>query len=110
MISRSRTEAEYHALAQAGAEVSLHKSLLQEMKINTTSVPMIWCDSVGAAALAATPVYHLRTKHIEINVHFIRDMVLRKEVEIRYVLTYDQTTTKGLSVGRFLFMKDKLKL
>ena len=54
---------------------------------------------------------HARTKHIELDIHFVRDMVLNKNLEIRYVPTDEQTAdvlTKGLSVSRFLRMKSKL--
>lgn len=83
------------------------------MHIPETRSPVIWCDNIGAAALAANPVYHARNKHIEIDVHFIRDIVMRKEIEIRYIPTHEQTAdalTKGLSVNRFLKLKDKLQV
>ena len=69
-----------------------------------TSVPVIWCDNVGVASLAANRVYHARIKNIEIDVYFIPDMVLSKEVEIIYIPTYDQTgdvLTKGYLLEDF---------
>ncbi|KAL2531564.1 Sugar transport protein 1 [Abeliophyllum distichum] len=45
---------------------------------------------MSANSLASNPVYHPRTKHIELDVHFIRDKVLAKELEVRYVPTTDQ--------------------
>jgi hypothetical protein len=58
-VSRSSTEAEYKALANATAEVMWVHILLTE-----------WCDNIGATYLSANPVFHARTKHIEVNYHF----------------------------------------
>ncbi|KAE8729397.1 hypothetical protein F3Y22_tig00003715pilonHSYRG00041 [Hibiscus syriacus] len=66
---------------------------------------------VSAVAPASNPVHHTRTKHIEIYVHFVRDMVLRKDLEIRYVLPHDQIEdclSKALTSSRFQFLRDKI--
>ena len=51
---------------------------------------MIWCDNISAAPLAANSVFHARSKHIEIDLHFVRDKVIRKELLIQYVPSTDQ--------------------
>ena len=43
---------------------------------------MLWCDNMGAISLAENPVFHAKTKHIEIDVHFVREKVPSKEVEL----------------------------
>ena len=61
--------------------------------------------------MTENPVFHARTKYVEIDPHFVRDMVLRREFEIRYVPTVDQTAdvlTKSLSVTWFQKLKAKL--
>uniref|UniRef100_A0A803PYD1 Retrovirus-related Pol polyprotein from transposon RE1 n=1 Tax=Cannabis sativa TaxID=3483 RepID=A0A803PYD1_CANSA len=100
VVARSSTESEYRALAQLAAEISWIQGLLCEMKFELPSVPVIWCDNLSASALAANPVYHARTKHIELDVHFVRDKVLDKKLEIRYVPSHDQVAdclTKSLT-------------
>lgn len=74
---------------------------------------VIWSDNLGAGALAANPVYHSRTKHVEIDVHFIRDMVASKEVQVRYVPTFEQTAdclTKAVPTSRLVYLRDKLSV
>ena len=80
VVSRSSVESEYRGLANTAAELTWVRSLLQELRIALSSLSVIWCDSVNAAALASNPVFHARTKHIEIDAHFIRDQVLAKIV------------------------------
>lgn len=66
---------------------------------------------MSAGALATNPVYHARTNHIELDIHFVRDKVLGKELEVRYVPSSYQIVDvliKGLSHSRFIFLKDKL--
>jgi hypothetical protein len=50
----------------------------------------IWCDNIGATYLSANPVFHARTKHIEVDYHFVGERVARKLLSIRFVLTEDQ--------------------
>uniref|UniRef100_A0A803QFQ1 Reverse transcriptase Ty1/copia-type domain-containing protein n=1 Tax=Cannabis sativa TaxID=3483 RepID=A0A803QFQ1_CANSA len=106
-----RSIAEYRALAHVAFEITWIESLLKELKFKLPSTPITWCDSQSASALASNPVYHVRTKHIEIDVHFVRDKVLKKELEIYYIPSSDQITvclTKGLTHSRFQYQIDKL--
>lgn len=111
VVARSSTEAEYRSLAHCAAEITWIQALLEEINVSQNSSPKIWCDNLSAKSLASNPVYHARTKHIELDIHFIRDKVLNKDLEIDYVPTSDQTAdllTKPLSHSRFIFLKDKL--
>uniref|UniRef100_A0A803P2C3 Reverse transcriptase Ty1/copia-type domain-containing protein n=1 Tax=Cannabis sativa TaxID=3483 RepID=A0A803P2C3_CANSA len=76
VVSRSSTKSEYRALTQISAEIIWLESLLQEMQFTPPSIPVIWCNNTSASALASNPVYHARTKHIELDIHFVRDRVL----------------------------------
>ncbi|RVW20804.1 Retrovirus-related Pol polyprotein from transposon RE1 [Vitis vinifera] len=90
VVARSSTESEYIALAHTVAEVTWLQGLLKELQVPNFSCPVICCDNIGATCIVANPVAHALTKHIEVDVHFVRDKVLQKELDIWYVPTEDQ--------------------
>lgn len=111
VISSSSTESKYRALAQVAAEMTWIQSLLNELQFTVEEIPVTWCDNMGANALASNPVYHARTKHIELDMHFVRDTVLAKELDVRFIPSFDQVAdclTKSLSNSRFHFLINKL--
>lgn len=113
IVARSSTEAEYRALAHTSTEIRWLLSLLSELRVTLSASPTLWCDNIGATYLAANPVFHQRTKHIEIDLHFIRDMVLSRMLQIRYVPTSLQIAdiqTKGLPASKFQFLRSKLHI
>lgn len=104
---------EYRALASLVSEVPWLKSLLQDIRFPIISVPTLWCDNLSAKAIANNLVLHVRTKHVEIDLHFIRDKVLNKEIVIGYVPSFEQPVdifTKPLSRTRFDALCGKLKV
>jgi histone deacetylase 1/2 len=112
-VSRSSTEAEYKALANATAELIWIQQLLRELQIPHQSVGRLWCDNIGARYLSANPVFHARTKHIEIDFHFVRERVAQKLLDIRYIHTDDQLAdgfTKPISVSRMKSFRINLNL
>lgn len=75
--------------------------------------PILWCDNLSARSLASDPVFHARTKHIEIDVHFVRDKVLQQMLQVNFVPSTDQVAdilTKVLPTACFLVLRDKLNL
>jgi hypothetical protein len=110
-VARSSTEAEYRAMAMAATELYWIRMLLRDLHLHLPVPPSIRCDNLGAMALASNPVYHARTKHIEVDYHFIREKVLNKDITLGFISTCDQPTnifTKGLTSSRFQLLHDKL--
>ena len=110
-MSRSSTEAEYRALATIAAELSWLRQLFRDLLLFLHHVPVLWCDNVSAIALASNPVFHARTKHVEVDYHFIRERVLRKDLAISFVSGKDNLAdifTKPLPGPLFLLFHDKL--
>ncbi|XP_071683216.1 uncharacterized protein [Lolium perenne] len=89
-VSRSSTEAEYKALANGTAEATWIQSLLKELGVHQSRPSVLWCDNLGATYLTANPVFHARTKHIEIDFHFVREKVALGALDVRFIASGDQ--------------------
>jgi hypothetical protein len=74
-VSRSSTEAEYKVIANVTAEIMWIHTLLDELGIPHPPTASVWCDNLGVTYLSANPVLHARTKHIEVDYHFVREQV-----------------------------------
>jgi hypothetical protein len=111
IVSRNSIEAEYRALAMAVVELYWSPMLFKDLQLPILSPSIIWCDNIGAITLAFNPVFHTRTKHIKVDVHFIRERVANKDVYLKFISIVDQVAnifTKGLPSIHFNFFKDKL--
>jgi hypothetical protein len=110
-VSRSSTEAEYRSLAMTTSELLWLQSLLTELGQLSTTMPVLWCDNLGATFLAANPVFHARTKHIELDFHFVREKLADKKLDVRFLCFDDQIAdvfTKSLAKTRFHTLTVKL--
>lgn len=86
---------------------------LKDLQVPNSSCPVIWCDNIRVACITAKLVTQARTKQMEVDVHFVRDKELQKELDIRYVPTKDQVAdilTKPLSISQFNILKVELNV
>jgi histone deacetylase 1/2 len=66
---------------------------------------------LGATYLSANPIFHARTKHVEVDYHFVRDRVAKREIQIRFISFTDQLENiliKSLSYSTFALLRPKL--
>jgi hypothetical protein len=102
-VALSSTEAEYRGAAVATCEAVWLKRLLKDLHVEVSDPIVIYSDNLSSIQLAKNPVFHARTKHIEVNYHFVRERVLSGEVELQYVPTDRQTAdifTKPLGLDK----------
>lgn len=112
-MSRSSTEAEYKAMANATTEIIWVQSLLQELGIRSPPFARLWCDNLGATYLSANRVFHARTKYIEIDYHFVKERVAQKLLDVQFISTQDQVAdrfTKALTIRKLEEFRNNLNL
>jgi hypothetical protein len=112
-LSHSSTESEYKAIANAAAELTWIQTRLRELDVTSPKQPVLYCDNIGATYLASNPIYHACTKHIEIDYHFVRDMVAKKSLEVCFISGKDQLAdilTKPVSAARFIMLQSNLNV
>ena len=110
-VSQSSIEAEYRSLATGAAELAWLRQVLCDLKLYLPSAPLIWGDNTSALALASNPIFHGRTKHIEVDYHFVHEKVVRGDLSLQFISTHDQLAdifTKALPSTRFLLLCSKL--
>ncbi|KAI0503826.1 hypothetical protein KFK09_014769 [Dendrobium nobile] len=90
MVAKSSTEAEYRSLASSLSDVIWLRRLLLDFHIHLHTPTTIFCDNLSTLALAQNPVFHARTKHIEIDHHFISDHIKQQTVNVAHIDSEDQ--------------------
>lgn len=99
-------------MAQLAAELIWVQSLLQELHC-PFQVPKILCENLSTVTLAHNPVLHNRTKHMELDIFFVREKVLSKSLVVAHVPAQDQwadALTKPLSAAKFIPLCAKLRV
>ncbi|GJT40425.1 retrovirus-related pol polyprotein from transposon TNT 1-94 [Tanacetum coccineum] len=88
-VAMSSAEAEYVAIARCCANILWMKCQLKDYDIVYEKVP-IFCDNTSAIAISNNPVLHSRTKHIDIRYHFIKDHIMKGDIELHFIPTHYQ--------------------
>nr|CAN66727.1 hypothetical protein VITISV_041956 [Vitis vinifera] len=113
VVVRSSAEAEYRALAQGICEGTWIKRILSKLGQTSSSPILMMCDNQATISIVKNPVHHDRTKHVEIDRHFITEKVTSETVKLNYVPTKHQTVdilTKALPRPNFEDLTCKLGL
>ncbi|CAH9114360.1 unnamed protein product, partial [Cuscuta europaea] len=90
MVYRSSAESEYRAMAQSACEIIWINHLLSEIGLKTPMPAKLWCDNQAAIHIANNPVFHERTKRIEVDCHFVREKIQQGLISTGYVKTGEQ--------------------
>ena len=110
-VSRSSSKAEYRAMASATCELQWLLYLLRDLQVQCAKLPVLYCDNQSAMHIAANPVFHERTKHLEIDCHIVREKLQADIFKLLPVTTHDQIAdffTKALYPQPFGILLSKL--
>lgn len=111
-VSRASAEAEYKGVANAVAELCWIHNLMLDLGCPITKAALVYCDNISSVYLSQNPVKHQRTKHIEIDIHFVREKVTMGHVRVLHVpssLQYADIFTKGLPTSLFNEFRSSLR-
>ncbi|GJW31972.1 ribonuclease H-like domain-containing protein, partial [Tanacetum coccineum] len=89
-LSCSSAEAEYRGVANAVAETCWLRNILHELHTPLSSATLVYCDNVSVVYLSCNSVQHQRMKHIEIDIHFVRDLVAAGQLRVLHVPSHYQ--------------------
>ena len=110
-ITLSTAEAEYFSASDASREAVWLQKLLSDLFDTSLEPVVIHCNNHSCIKISKNPMFHDRSKHMEMRYHYLRDMVQRIAISLRYVPTNEQTAdvlTKPLSKTKFEYFRDKL--
>ncbi|XP_042065307.1 uncharacterized mitochondrial protein AtMg00810-like [Salvia splendens] len=113
VVALSSAEAEFRGIKSGLTEVLWLKRLMTELELKSTQPCRLLCDNKAAISISENPVQHDRTKHVEVDRHFIKDIIDAKIVELPYVKSEDQLAdilTKAVNSNSFRSVLDKLNI
>jgi len=112
-VALSSTEVEYRSAAMAAQESTWLKQLMEDLHQPTEYQVRIFYDNLSSIRLAENPIFHARTKHIEVHYHYIRENVLKGEIEMVPTKTDEQTAdilTKSFNKVKFDKFREALSM
>ena len=112
-MSKSSAEAEYRSMSHTISEVVWLEGLLQDLNVFVHQPITLFCDNTSAQHIAENPVLHERTKHIKLDVHYVRENVQSSFLKLQHVssgLQLADIMTKALSADQHHFLSLKLGL
>jgi len=98
-------------MASATCELQWLLYLLRDLNVTCAKLPVLYCDNQSAMHIAANPVFHERTKHLEIDCHIVREKLQARIFKLLPVTTHDQIAdffTKALYTQPFGLLLSKL--
>uniref|UniRef100_F6HBQ8 ABC-type xenobiotic transporter n=1 Tax=Vitis vinifera TaxID=29760 RepID=F6HBQ8_VITVI len=107
VVARSSAEVEFRAVTHGICEIMWIRRLLEELKMTGSSPMKLYCDNKAVISVAYNPVLHDRTKHVEVDKHFIKEKIDNGLVCMTYIPTEEQVAdvfTKGLHKRQFDFL------
>lgn len=110
-VSRSSTEAEYRSMTAEIAEVTWITGLLAKLDFPIAIPIPLHCDNKAAIQIASNPIFHERTKHIEIDCHFVQEKLKSGLIQPEFIPTTSRLAdvfTKGLGAAQHHFLTSKL--
>ncbi|WMV44633.1 hypothetical protein MTR67_038018 [Solanum verrucosum] len=99
-VSISSAEAEYRSIRMVVGELIWLRRILTELNVPCDTPTLVYCDSQAAVHIARNPVFHERTKHIEVDCHFVRNSLQDGSISLYHVSTTEQLAdvfTKSLT-------------
>ncbi|KAK4348838.1 hypothetical protein RND71_031593 [Anisodus tanguticus] len=112
-LSHSSAEAEYRGVVNVVAEIYWLRNLLLELQCPLRKASLVYCDNISAIYLSHNLVQHQRTKHIEMDIHFVREKVALGHVKVLHVPSsnrYADIFTKGLPRQLFIDFRSSLSV
>ena len=112
VVTLSTIQAEYIAVATCACQCIWIKRIMETLGFNENHT-LILCDNNSAIQLSKNPVFHGRSKHIDVQFHFLRDMVKDGSIELKHYSSQSQVTdimTKPLKLEQFLNLRSKMGL
>ena len=100
VVARSSVEVKFRSIAHGICEVMWVKRILDKLKVSSPSPIKAYCDNKIEISIAYNPILHDRTKHVEVDKHFIKEKVENEQICIAYIPIDEQIAdvlTKGLS-------------